>query len=165
MRILRPIQQVFGLAAGASALQEPAYRELPMGSIKSSGWIDAELKTALGGLAGQLQNFYTQISDGTFTGGSTSYSALNEAQPYYFQAAVPAVFTTDAPNLKEWVDRTMTYLIEHQSEDGWFGPKPDILWPRWPVLLGAMHYAEADTGRTNEIVDFIVGVEMGKAQL
>lgn len=127
-----------------------------MGSIKSSGWIESELQISLHGLAGQLQTFYTQISDGTFTGGSTSYSALNEAQPYYFQAAASAVFTTDAPDLRAWVDRTMNYFIEHQSDDGWFGPKPDILWPRWPVLLGAMHYAEAVPEKTDEVVEFIV---------
>ncbi|PWN34159.1 uncharacterized protein FA14DRAFT_69547 [Meira miltonrushii] len=137
-------------------LVPPAFRELPMGSIKSAGWIDAQLQASLAALAGQQQEFYAMVQDGTFTGGNTTYSSLNESQPYYFQAAVAAVFTTNAPeSLRNWVDDTLTYMINDQDQSGWFGPEPKILWPRWPVLIGAMHYAEAVPEKASQIVDFI----------
>ena len=89
-------------------LVQPAFRELPMGSIKSAGWIEEQLQASLAALAGQQQEFYSLIKDGTFTGGNTTYSFLNEAQPYYFQAAVASIFTTQKPPKKlcEWVSTT-----------------------------------------------------------
>lgn len=137
-------------------LVPPAFRELPMGSIKSAGWIDAQLQASLAALAGQQQEFYALIQDGTFTGGNNTYSFLNEAQPYYFQAAVAGIFTTKPPeSLRKWVDNTLTYMINDQDQSGWFGPEPKILWPRWPVLIGAMHYAEAVPEKASQIVDFM----------
>lgn len=139
-------------------LVPPAFRELPMGSIKSGGWIEGQLQASLEALAGKQQDFYDLIKDGTFTGGNTTYSFLNEAQPYYFQAAVASIFTTTKPppkRLREWVDETLTFMINDQDQSGWFGPEPKILWPRWPVLIGAIHYAEAVPEKANQIVDFI----------
>lgn len=126
-----------------------------MGTIKSSGWIDSELQLSLSALAGQQQRFYDFIRNGTFTGGSSTYSNLNEGQPYYLQAAAAAVFTTDVPDLRKWVDQTFDYLLSHQADDGWFGPDPRILWPRWPILIGAIHYCEGAPEKSSKVVDFI----------
>lgn len=135
---------------------ESLFRELPTGSIKSRGWINDQLQTSLRALAGQQHRFYPLVRDGTFTGGNVTYSTLNEAQPYYWSAAVAAVATTSSPDLQVWVDAMLDYVVGHQRPDGFFGPDPYIAWPRWLFLDGAKHYCEAFPLKCPEIVDFMV---------
>lgn len=138
------------------ALGATRFREFPMGSIRSRGWIDNELQASLSALGGQLQNFYPLIADGTYTGGKVTYSNLNEAQPYYWSAAVAAVATTSHPELQSWVESTIKFVIQHQDADGWFGPKPRIAWTTWLFLSGAVHYCEAWPNNCPPVLDAMV---------
>ena len=77
-------------------------------------------------------------------GGNTTYSDLQEALVYFFNAAVPAAAVSGDTELAAWTKTVVDYTISNQASDGWFGPTPRWQWARWLYLLGAMQYLEVN---------------------
>lgn len=89
---------------------------------------------------------------------------------YWFNGNVATAFVTNDSRLKGQVQKFLDYVINNQASDGWLGPEPRTLWGRcvaqlifrkftfqtphrrYPFLLGAMQFAEADTTQTDKIV-------------
>ncbi|KAI2782363.1 hypothetical protein F4815DRAFT_492159 [Daldinia loculata] len=140
-----------------SSLVQPIHQSFPLGAIKPRGWFKDQLQLEAHGLAGNLFDFYRFVHDSMWIGGSTEYSVLNEASPYWFNGLVPLAFGLDDPRLKGQVYSYMDYVLDHQQEDGWLGPEttPESrgLWARCYFLLGLMQYAQADPSQEDRIVD------------
>lgn len=129
-----------------------AFEPLPLGSIKPLGWIRDQLQLMADGLPGHEYEFYSLVRDNPWLGGSSEYSPLNEAFPYWFNGLVPLAYSTDDERLKGQVLEAAEYIISHQQEDGWLGPEVDEkrrnFWGRYPVFLGLAQLVEVEPKMT-----------------
>lgn len=117
-----------------------ALHPLPLGHVRPQGWLRAQLELQAAGMAGHLDEFWPDVADSAWIGGSAEGW---ERAPYWLDALVPLARLLGDARLKAKVTRWMKYLLDHQDEDGWMGPKsrdpkqPYDVWPRM-VLLKAM---------------------------
>ncbi|KAE9395504.1 hypothetical protein BT96DRAFT_922785 [Gymnopus androsaceus JB14] len=135
-----------------------SFAPLPLGSVKANGWLQAELETEGNGLAGHMHDFDPDITEGTWIGGDyPSYSDLNEAIPYWFNALVPLAYTLNDERLKEQVHQIASSIIANQLDDGWIGPETDpntrTFWARYPVSLGFMNLVDANSTWEEPVVN------------
>jgi hypothetical protein len=130
------------------ALKEPAFRPLPLGSIKPSGWLKDQLRIQAAGLSGHLDEFWPDIKDSAWTGGKAEGW---ERAPYWLDGIVPLAYLLDDDALKAKAKRFIDYVLDHQKEDGWIGPvgdndpnhKPYDPWPLFVLLKALTQYQEA----------------------
>ncbi|KZP19801.1 hypothetical protein FIBSPDRAFT_862288 [Athelia psychrophila] len=136
----------------ATSLLPQMYKRLPLGAVLPSGWLTDQLTLQANGLHGNEYEFYNWVANGTWTGGTATYSDLNEGPSYWFNGNVGAAFLLNDSRLKSQVQSFLDYVIDNQGSDGWIGPEPRTLWGRYPYMLGAMQFAEADPTQTDKIV-------------
>ncbi|KAJ4207650.1 hypothetical protein NW759_013880 [Fusarium solani] len=65
------------------------FEQLPLGSIKASGWLKDQIELSAEGLGGHLFDFYRYVQRSTWLGGDFEYSELHESAPYWFNYIVP----------------------------------------------------------------------------
>ncbi|KAI0010921.1 hypothetical protein F4779DRAFT_271262 [Xylariaceae sp. FL0662B] len=139
------------------SLVQPVFKPLELGSIKPLGWFKDQLELEASGLSGNMFDFYRFVHDSRYIGGSTEYSALDEASPYWFNGLVPLAFGLGDERIRGQVKYYLDYILDHQQEDGWIGWETTQatrgLWARCLLLLGLIQYAEADPTETERIVD------------
>ncbi|KAK7615542.1 hypothetical protein BKA81DRAFT_318831 [Phyllosticta paracitricarpa] len=123
------------------------FNPFPLGSITPSGWLRDQLLLSTAGLAGRQHDFYPYVANSSWLGGSSEYSGLNEGFPYWLNGLVPLAYATNDARLKKQVSDAVTYVLDHQAQDGWLGPetgKSRNLWARYPLLLGLIQLVEAE---------------------
>lgn len=85
-------------------------------------------------------DFYRFVHDARWIGGSTEYSALDEASPYWFNGLVPLAFGLGDTRIQSQVKYYLDYVLDHQQSDGWLGFETTRatrgLWARCLLLLG-----------------------------
>ncbi|MEO6002041.1 MAG: beta-L-arabinofuranosidase domain-containing protein [Opitutus sp.] len=129
-------------------LQPLEYAELPVGAIKPTGWLKAQLQLQARGLGGQLDEFWPDIKDSSWIGGKAEGW---ERTPYWLDGTVPLAYLLDDPVLKGKVTRTIDYILTHQTADGWLGPvgdnnpkhKPYDVWPLFVMFKALLQFQEA----------------------
>ncbi|CAJ2501310.1 Uu.00g041630.m01.CDS01 [Anthostomella pinea] len=140
-----------------TSLVQPVYYPLDLGSIKPLGWFKDQLELEAAGLSGNMFDFYRFVHDSKYIGGSTEYSALDEASPYWFNGLVPLAFGLGDGRIRGQVKYYLDYILDHQQADGWIGFETTQatrgLWARSLILMGLTQYAEADPTQTERIVD------------
>jgi hypothetical protein len=118
------------------------YNLLPLGAIIPTGWMKDQLTLQANGLAGNLMNFYRYVSDSLWVGGAYEYSELHEAAPYLYNAIVPLAYSLKDQRLIDQANTFITYVIDHQADDGWLGPETMRvtrgIWARELLLQGMM---------------------------
>ena len=132
----------------SSEAPEPtAFEPLPLGRVKPTGWLAAELRVQANGLTGHLDEFWPDIRDSAWIGGSAEGW---ERTPYWLDGAIPLAFLTGDDALKAKVQRYVDYILDHQTEDGWLGPvgdgkghKPYDVWPLFVIFKALAQYEEA----------------------
>ena len=133
------------------------YKILDLGSIKPLGWFRDQLELEAEGLSGNMFDFYRFVHDSRYIGGSTEYSGLDEASPYWFNGLVPLAFGLGDERIQSQVKYYLDYVLDHQQQDGWLGFEQTRqtrgVWARCLLLLGMIQYAEADPTQTERIVD------------
>jgi len=103
-------------------LREPAFRALPLNSIRPQGWLMDQLRLQAGSLSGHLDTFWPDIKDSAWIGGEAEGW---ERMPYWLDGVIPLAWLTGDEELQARIRRYLDYILTHQSEDGWLGPKPE----------------------------------------
>ncbi len=119
-----------------SALAEPAFRPLPLGSIRPEGWLQRQLRLQADGLSGHLDEFWPDVGQSQWFGGKAEGW---ERAPYWLDGVVPLAWVLDDEALKAKVKRYVDHIVAGQRPDGWYAPYPadasakpyDI----WAILL------------------------------
>ena len=104
-------------------LNPVAFRPLPLGSIRPLGWLARQLRIQADGISGKLDEFWPDIKDSRWFGGDTE---AWERAPYWLDGVIPLAFVLDDAALKAKVARYVDYILTHQHEDGWLGPRAMI---------------------------------------
>ncbi|HUS87395.1 MAG TPA: beta-L-arabinofuranosidase domain-containing protein [Bacteroidales bacterium] len=122
-------------------LVKKAYIKLPLGSVKPEGWLKDQLMIQAKGLTGHLDEFWEDLINSGWRGGD---GESWERGPYYLDGLVPLAYILDDERLKEKVSRWMSFILESQKENGWFGPEKTS--DRWPLAVASkvlMEYYDA----------------------
>lgn len=96
------------------------YYELPVGSIKPSGWLLHQLQVMRDGTTGHLDEVHAKIrnSNGWLGGTGDGW----EETPYWLDGAVPLAYLLNDTALKSKVLRYINWTIDNQRPSGYFGP-------------------------------------------
>jgi hypothetical protein len=101
-------------------LQPSAFIPVRLDEIKPTGWLRQQLRLQAEGLHGHLDEFWPDIGDSQWFGGN---SESWERAPYWLDGLIPLAYLLDDMQLTTKVHRYMDYILVHQHEDGWFGPR------------------------------------------
>ena len=148
--VIAPGAQSLRADSPASILAEPgkvAIAELPLGAIKPTGWLKAQLRIQAEGLSGHLDEFWPDIKNSSWIGGRAEGW---ERTPYWLDGIVPLAYLLDDAQLKAKAQRYIDYILDHQQPDGWLGPigdsgghKPYDVWPLFVLFKAFTQYEEA----------------------
>lgn len=103
-----------------SELLRPVFHPLPLGTVRPIGWLYRQLRIQADGISGHLDEFWPDIQGSQWFGGDTE---AWERAPYWLDGMIPLAFLLDDATLKDKVMRYMDYILTHQGEDGWLGPR------------------------------------------
>ncbi len=120
-----------------SALREPAFRPLPLGSIRPRGWLARQLRIQAAGLSGHLDEFWPDVADSRWFGGQAEGW---ERAPYWLDGVIPLAWVLQDTRLMEKVTAHIETIVENQRSDGWYGPyhdagSTDEPYDLWAILL------------------------------
>ncbi|MGD2122252.1 MAG: glycoside hydrolase family 127 protein [Gemmatimonadota bacterium] len=119
-----------------SALADPAFRPLPLGSIRPRGWLARQLRIQAEGLTGHLDEFWPDVGESQWFGGEAEGW---ERAPYWLDGIIPLAWGLDDEGLKGKVSGYVEEILARQRDDGWYGPYPlDASIQRydlWAILL------------------------------
>lgn len=119
-----------------SGLAEPAFRPLPLGSIRPEGWLLRQMRTQADGLSGHLDEFWPDVGQSQWFGGKAEGW---ERAPYWLDGVIPLAWGLDDAALKAKVTKYVKYIVTHQRPDGWYSPYPTDAsaksYDLWSILL------------------------------
>jgi len=133
-------------------LHEPRFRPLLLGAIRPEGWLARQLRIQADGLSGHLDEFWPDVRDSQWLGGNAE---AWERVPYWLDGLIPLAYVLDDAGLIAKVSRYMDYILEHQHEDGWLGPRTMIaaagrpaninydIWAQFLIAKVLVQYYEA----------------------
>jgi len=117
--------------------------------VSPQGWVKHQLETQLSGLSGHLCDFWPDISDCAWIGGSHDSW---ERAPYWLDGYVPLVYLLkDKKGIKTatfYIDN----IIKRQQEDGWIAPgnterSSYDVWGIFIVLKALLGYAQINNSK------------------
>jgi uncharacterized protein len=123
-------------------LVRSAFYPLPLGGIRPTGWLRAQLKIQADGLGGHLDETWADVgpNSGWLGGSGESW----ERGPYFLDGLVPLAYLLDDSRLKAKAQKYIDWTLNNQSADGRFGPRSnDDWWPRIVMLKVLTQYHEA----------------------
>lgn len=100
-------------------LAEPAFRPLPLGSIRPRGWLERQLRIQAQGLTGHLDDFWPDVARSQWFGGDAEGW---ERAPYWLDGAIPLAYVLDDERLKAKVAGRVDEIVRRQRPDGLYGP-------------------------------------------
>jgi len=101
-------------------LKEPEFRPFPLRAISPMGWLERQLRIQADGLSGHLDEFWPDIRDSAWLGGTAEGW---ERMPYWLDGVIPLAWLLDDTALKNRIEGYLDYILEHQHENGWLGPR------------------------------------------
>jgi hypothetical protein len=101
-------------------LKAPHFRPFPLKATKPRGWLAEQLRIQADGLSGHLDEFWPDIKSSAWIGGSAEGW---ERMPYWLDGAIPLAWLTGSQALKQRISGYLDYILEHQHENGWLGPR------------------------------------------
>ena len=83
-----------------NGLQPSTFKPLPTGSVTPKGWLLQQLKLQAQGLSGHLSQFWDDVMDSVWIGGSAD-GGLHERTPYWLNGIVPLAFLLENAGVRE----------------------------------------------------------------
>ena len=96
------------------------FKPISIKNIKPSGWLKTQLRIQADGLTGHLDEFWPDVKDSSWFGGNAEGW---ERAPYWLDGLMPLAYLLEDKNLIDKVEKYLDYIISHQQEDGWLGPR------------------------------------------
>lgn len=126
-------------------LKQNTYAQLPLGSIQAKGWLLTQLELQKNGFTGHAEELYPEpenLGENSDWLGGTGNSW--EKVPYYVKGLVALAYTLNDNDLKNKAQKWIDYTLDHQQENGLFGPATmKDWWPRMPFMYALQSYYEA----------------------
>lgn len=137
-------------------LVEVPYVQLPLGAIEPRGWLHHQLLLQARGMAGNLDEIYTNVGprNGWLGGDGDSW----ERGPYWLDGLVPLAYILKDDALIRKAQKWIEWTLSSRQPDGYFGPKEESAssdepgvqrgnkgdwWPRMVMLKVLQSYYEA----------------------
>ncbi len=99
-------------------LHKPEYQPFRTTAITPTGWLAAQLRIQADGLSGHLDEFWPDIKDSGWIGGTAEGW---ERMPYWLDGVIPLAWLLDDAALKKRITGYMDYIIKDQRDSGWLG--------------------------------------------
>ncbi len=96
------------------------FRPFPLAAISPKGWLERQLRIQADGLSGHLDEFWPDIRDSAWIGGQAEGW---ERMPYWLDGVIPLAWLLRDRPLQQRIDGYLDYILLHQHEDGWLGPR------------------------------------------
>ena len=128
-----------------------AFIQLPLGSVKPTGWLRDQLQIQADGLPGHLDEFWPSLTTSAWQGGEKE---AWERGPYYLDGMVPLAYLLDDQRLIGKLKKWMEPILASGQPNGWFGPAKNT--DRWPLAVGLKvlksYYEASKDPRALEII-------------
>ena len=119
-----------------------AFNPLPLGAIRPTGWLRAQLQIQANGLGGHLDETWPDVGPNSGWLGGTGESW--ERGPYFLDGLVPLAYQLDDAHLKAKAQKFIDWTLNNQQPNGMIGPASnDDWWPRMVMLKVLTQYQEA----------------------
>ncbi len=131
-----------------------AITHLKLGEVKPAGWLKNQLITQANGLSGHLDEFWPDIMDSGWIGGTAEGW---ERFPYWLDGVIPLAYLLESNKLIQKLEKHIEYIVNHQQEDGWFGPTKwtnEPLYDPWPNMVLCKAFIQYFETTNNEKVIF-----------
>ncbi|HYK35431.1 beta-L-arabinofuranosidase domain-containing protein, partial [Alloacidobacterium sp.] len=126
-----------------------AFNPLPLGTIRPTGWLRAQLEIQAKGLGGHLDETWADVGPNSGWLGGTGESW--ERGPYFLDGLIPLAYQLDDARLKAKAQKFIDWTLNNQQPSGMIGPRSnDDWWPRMVMLKALTQHQEA-TGDTRVI--------------
>lgn len=123
-------------------LAQSAFYPLPLGAVRPTGWLEAQLKIQANGMGGHLDETWPDVGPNSGWLGGTGESW--ERGPYFLDGLVPLAYILDDTRLKAKAQKYLDWALDNQAASGMLGPRSnDDWWPRIVILKGLTQYHEA----------------------
>ncbi len=147
--LYRPAAAISSPSAGSSVVIKnrlpvaaSAFYQLPLGSVRPSGWLRQQLQIQAEGLGGHLDETWPDVGPNSGWLGGTGESW--ERGPYFLDGLVPLAYLLNDPALKRKAQKYIDWTLDHQASDGMIGPgSNNDWWPRMVMLKVLAQYQEA----------------------
>lgn len=123
-------------------LAPTAFRLLPLGQIRPSGWLQRQLRIQADGMGGHLDEFWPDVgpNSGWLGGSGESW----ERGPYFVDGLLPLAWQLDDDVLKAKAMRFVNWTLDNPAPNGMIGPRSnEDWWPRMVMLKVLMQYYDA----------------------
>ena len=115
---------------------------LSLKDIHPAGWFEKQLTVQKNGLTGHIEEIWEDLgpNSGWLGGEGESW----ERGPYYLDGLIPLAYLLDDEELKKKAQKWIEWIIESQTDEGFFGPfSNNDWWPRMVALKALMQYHSA----------------------
>lgn len=146
-------------------LERKPYIELPLGTIKPTGWLKEMLLRQSKGMTSHLDSLYPEVMghrNGWLGGDGDQW----ERGPYWIDGLLPLAYIMDNESLKKKAQPWVEWALQSQRADGFFGPtvnyppekglqrnNSEDWWPRMVVLKFLKQYYSAT--QDERVIDFM----------
>lgn len=99
------------------------YTELPLGAIKTQGWLEDQLQRLASGMTGHLDEWYPEVvgeRNGWLGGDGDGW----ERGPYWVDGLLPLAHLLGDEALLKKANRWVEWTLNNQRADGYLGPIP-----------------------------------------
>lgn len=123
-------------------LAQNAFYQLPLGTVRPTGWLRSQLQIQANGLGGHLDETWADVGSNSAWLGGTGEAW--ERGPYFIDGLIPLAYLLDDPRLKAKAQKFIDWTLTNQAANGMIGPHSnDDWWPRMVMLKALVQYEEA----------------------
>ena len=123
-------------------LAQNAFYQLPLGTVRPTGWLRSQLQIQANGLGGHLDETWADVGSNSAWLGGTGEAW--ERGPYFIDGLIPLAYLLDDSRLKAKAQKFIDWTLTNQAANGMIGPHSnDDWWPRMVMLKALVQYEEA----------------------